>query len=89
MNHSDHRAQIEEMIALLEEGGHSHWANWFKQSRNLIDTGKFQASFTKTMSAYGGMGSFNDVFWNLPAEKFERLEKIRGKIWSYARDHRA
>lgn len=89
MNHSHHRMQIEEMILILEEGVHHHWANWFKKSRNLIDQGRFQASFIKTMSAYGGMGSFNDVFWDLPKEKFEELEKLRGEVWSYARDNRA
>ncbi|MCQ3831158.1 hypothetical protein HXX02_17125 [Microbulbifer elongatus] len=88
MNHGSYRDNILEMITLLEEGGHEHWKRWFQKSLSLLEAGDCQKSFAHTISAYGGMGSFNDVFWNLPKEKFVRLEEIRGRAWSYAKEHR-
>jgi hypothetical protein len=76
---------LSEMIALLDKGNHEHWSKWFQLSQGYYVEGSHEKSFKKVLGAYGGMGSFNDVFWNLSKTDFERLEYLKGELWTYAK----
>jgi len=76
---------LSEMIELLKKSGNEHWANWFQVAYDFNQSGKASESYRKVLGAYGGMGSFNDVFWNLPETEFARLEYLKGEIWNYAK----
>ena len=78
---------LEEMIKLLIKSDNKHWANWFQIAYDLQKKGNESLSYSKVLGAYGGMGSFNDVFWNLPKEEHDRLEYLKGEIWSYAKNN--
>ncbi|WP_064669034.1 DUF6966 domain-containing protein [Vibrio nigripulchritudo] len=78
---------LNEMIDLLDKGDHEHWRNWFQLARKYYIDGNQENSFEKVLSAYGGMGSFNDVYWNLPKNDFERLEFLKGEIWKYSKSN--
>ncbi|WP_064792360.1 DUF6966 domain-containing protein [Shewanella woodyi] len=76
---------LNEMIDLLDKGGHEHWKKWFLLAKEYYVDGNHEKSFKKVLGAYGGMGSFNDVFWNLFNDDFERLEYLKGEIWRYSK----
>jgi len=78
---------LNEMITLLDKGGHEHWKNWFQIAKEHYVDGNQEKSFKKALGAYGGMGSFNDVYWNLPVDDFERLEYLKGKIWTHSKSN--
>ncbi len=78
---------LEEMIALLRKCDNSHWANWFQIALDLYTSGKSSKSYSKVLGAYGGMGSFNDVFWNLPQKEHDRLAYLKEAVWVYAKKH--
>lgn len=75
------------MIDLLIKSDTVHWANWFKTALVLYEEKKELKSYRKVLDAYGGMGSFNDVFWCLPKEEHDRLEYLKRTIWEYAKTH--
>lgn len=76
---------LNEMIGLLEKSGNTHWVNWFKKAEALYKEENLSKSYKKVLGAYGGVGSFNDVFWALPEKDFDRLEYLKGKVWQEAR----
>ena len=78
---------LKEMIILLKKCDNDHWAKWFQIALDLYKSGKESKSYSKVLGAYGGMGSFNDVFWNLPQQEHDRLEYLKGVIWTYAKKH--
>ena len=80
-------AMAVELIVLLEKSGDQHWANWFRRASDLYAQGKEREAFSKVLGAYGGMGSFNDVFWDLPKKEFDRLEHLKGEIWKHSKNH--
>ncbi|MBU6174021.1 MAG: hypothetical protein KGQ60_09465 [Planctomycetes bacterium] len=52
--------KLREACALLVATGEQHWATWMSQSLSEIENGNL-AGVDKLLSAYGGMGSFNDL----------------------------
>lgn len=78
---------LSEMVLLLRKGECHHWAEWFQIAHDFCDSGEKSKSYSKVLGAYGGMGSFNDVFWNLPKEEHDRLEYLKGEVWNYAKMH--
>ncbi|WP_426360361.1 DUF6966 domain-containing protein [Pseudocolwellia sp. HL-MZ19] len=76
---------LSEMVGLLGKGDHEHWKKWFELAQKYYVEDCHDKSFEKVLGAYGGMGSFNDVFWNLSKPDFERLEYVKGELWSYAK----
>ncbi|MCP4323319.1 MAG: hypothetical protein GY787_16025 [Alteromonadales bacterium] len=76
---------LNEMICLLDKGGDDHWMKWFQLAKDYYVDGDEEKSFKKVLGAYGGMGSFNDVFWDLPKDDFERLEYLKGEIWKHSK----
>ena len=77
---------LTEMITLLEEAQEHHWEKWFKKSLEMALNGDIKESCQQTLRAYGGMGSFNDVYWHLPSDKFKQLEHIKEQLWHIAKD---
>ena len=76
---------LDEMIALLYKGKHDHWCQWFQLAQDDYIKNCHQKSFRKVLGAYGGMGSFNDVFWNLSKTDAERLTFLKGELWTYSK----
>ena len=51
---------LDELVAVLESDGEEHWSQWMSDARTrLADSDS--SGITKLRSAYGGMGSFNDL----------------------------
>jgi len=86
---------LDEIIQLLESDGEEHWSRWMRESRaRLLNSDYFGIEHLR--SAYGGMGSFNDLVicqsyengefeWKEGyIEKNNRLDELRGKAWELA-----
>ncbi|MFJ4144763.1 DUF6966 domain-containing protein [Pseudomonas sp. NPDC089734] len=51
---------LDELIAVLESDDEEHWSAWFRNARaQLLDSD--YAGIASVLSAFGGMGSFNDL----------------------------
>jgi len=91
---------LEELIKLLDSDGVSHWSAWMKSAKERISRDD-SSGLQKLLSAYGGMGSFNDLIvgQRTSAGKFEwkpgaqelngRLEKLRNEAYDLAVELRA
>ena len=93
---------LHEMIELLEENGEQRWSKWMRQSRDWLLDSDF-SGIEHLLSAYGGMGSFNDLVIGQRYENGEfrwkenysemnnKLNEFRKKAWELAdairRDH--
>jgi len=51
---------LDELASLLRRHGELHWASWLERDAGLLRGGDF-SGITDLLSAYGGMGSFNDL----------------------------
>jgi hypothetical protein len=51
---------LDQLVALLRRYEIKHWADWFARDRQLIASGDAYGA-THILSAYGGMGSINDL----------------------------
>jgi hypothetical protein len=95
---SDARRLIEvldELAELLESDGESHWRAWILRARARLEDGDTSGA-EYLLSAYGGMGSFNDLVlaqsyvngsfsWKPGHEKLnERLTALRSEAWTLA-----
>jgi len=81
---------LEQLISLLESDNEKHWAGRLKQARSRILNADY-SGIESLLSAYGGMGSFNDLvicqtvkngkveFMEGYAEKNETLSELRAK----------
>jgi hypothetical protein len=86
---------INEIIRLLESDGEQHWSNWMRQSSERLLNSDY-SGIEHLLSAYGGMGSFNDLvicqdyengqFRSKEGhvEKNNRLDELRSKAWELA-----
>jgi hypothetical protein len=86
---------LDEIILLLESDGEQHWSTWIRQSRERLQSSDC-SGIEHFRSAYGGMGSFNDLiicqnyengkfYWeDGHVEKNNRLNELRGKAWELA-----
>jgi hypothetical protein len=86
---------LDAIIQLLESDGEQHWSRWMHKSRaRLLDLD--YSGIEHLLSAYGSMGSFNDLVicqgfengelrWKEGhAEKNDRLDELREKAWDLA-----
>jgi len=84
-----------ELITLLESDGNRHWSGWMQRAKSRLERLDYSGA-EYLLSAYGGMGSFNDLIlgqtqlngqfaWK-PAhvELNDRLDELRGKAWQLA-----
>jgi hypothetical protein len=88
---------LDEIIQLLESDEEQHWSHWMCKSRARLLNSDY-SGIEHLLSAYGGMGSFNDLVicqsyengefrWkDGHVEKNDRLDELRGKAWELA-DH--
>ena len=51
---------LAKLIAVLDEEGDRHWANWMRDSDRMLATGD-PDGIEHFLGAFGGMGSFNDM----------------------------
>jgi hypothetical protein len=89
------RSAVMEVVALLDEVGDEHWATWFADVQQRLERYDPQA-FDRASSAFGGMGSFNDVIihpangHSVPGDRIgvvnEHLAELRGVIGREARE---
>lgn len=51
---------LDQLIEILEHDGDTHWSQWMRSTRARF-LASDDSAITCLLSAYGGMGSFNDV----------------------------
>jgi len=51
---------LEELTSLLESDGDSHWSNWMQKAKARLLNSDY-SGVEYLLSAYGGMGSLNDL----------------------------
>ena len=51
---------LDQLIEVLEHDGDMHWSQWMRNTRARLLASDY-SGITYLLSAYGGMGSFNDV----------------------------
>lgn len=59
---------LEQLIELLESDGDLHWSRWMRKVRALLIDSDY-SGLTYLRSAYGGMGSFNDLTLGQPVHE--------------------
>lgn len=90
---------LERLALLLEGDGDQHWSQWMRRARTRLLAGDGSgADFL--LSAYGGMGSFNDVVlgqhydsngfsWKPGhVELNDRFDELRGAAYTLAQQIR-
>ncbi len=87
-------ALLRELLSLLESAGEVYWLEWMEKSLRVIER-RDLAGVEKILEAYGGMGSFSDLFLSasngskIPdgsgQEINHRLESIRTKLYELAK----
>lgn len=68
---------LDELVPLLRELDEDFWADWMETSQRLILASDLYG-VEKLLSAYGGMGSFNDLAGN------KRLESLSSRAYALA-----
>ena len=53
-------AILDQLIAILDADGESHWRKWMASSRSRLLNSDY-SGIDHLLGAYGGMGSFNDL----------------------------
>ena len=86
-------SSLNETVLLLREHGESHWLAWAERCQRELDAHD-TAAFDHILSAFGGMGSFNDLLilgYNKhriePGQETavnDRLANLRTAIWTSA-----
>lgn len=51
---------LDELASVLESDGNNHWGGWMRKARSRLLNSDF-SGIEYLLSAYGGMGSLNDV----------------------------
>lgn len=51
---------LDELASVLESDGNTHWGSWMQKARARLLNSDF-SGIEYLLSAYGGMGSLNDV----------------------------
>ncbi len=87
-------ALLRELLSLLESAGEVHWREWMEKSLGIIER-RDLAGVERILEAYGGMGSFSDLFLSssngskipggLGQEVNDRLESIRTRLYELAK----
>lgn len=84
-----------ELAALLESDGDTHWSSWMLRAQSRLKHSEY-SGVEYFLSAFGGMGSFNDIIlgqctqngafaWRPGYKKInEQFEKLRTKAWELA-----
>lgn len=54
-------SHLAEAISILQKHGENHWANWLEKDKVLLEKSDYYG-IEHLLSAYGGMGGFNDLY---------------------------
>ncbi len=54
------KIELEKLVEYLEAQDEAHWVKWMNEARREINNSDFHG-IEKILSAYGGMGSINDI----------------------------
>ena len=76
---------LDQLVEILNIDNDLHWKNWFKQANERLMTSDF-SGIEKVLSAYGGMGSFNDFYLGDEASSKKKFNKLRAEAWRLAKD---
>jgi hypothetical protein len=86
---------LDQIISLLESDEEDHWKMWVSESKRRLLNSDY-SGIEHLLSAYGGMGSFNDLVICQSSEdgkltwkegykkKNNTLSKLRSKAWELA-----
>jgi hypothetical protein len=87
------KSDLDETVTLLREDGERHWLSSAERCQRKVDEHE-AAAYDHILSAYGGVGSFNDLLilaWNghlveTDREKAvnDRLALLRTAMWTSA-----
>ncbi len=67
---------LESFIQILNNRGEEHWAEWMENSKREISNSDFHG-IERLLSAYGGMGSINDI-------SDPETQKLSSRVFSLA-----
>ena len=76
---------LDKIICILDEDGQEHWCQWMDQAREYLLASNF-SGVEKVLNAYGGMGSFNDVYLNKITRKNKNFSELQTLAWELAAD---
>ncbi|WP_281213493.1 DUF6966 domain-containing protein [Shewanella insulae] len=87
----EYKEILEELYSLLRKYNEENWANYFRKSLELLYKDKPQRSIAHTLSAYGGMGSFNDslYFSGAADAESERGFYLADHLWTTCKNKRS
>jgi hypothetical protein len=69
---------LEPLAILLRENGEKRWAGWIEKSTRHLQAGDLHG-VDHLLSAYGGMGSINDI------KASDDIGELRSRAWSLAK----
>lgn len=72
-----------EIIFLLEKEGETHWCGWMRKTKERLE-GLDYSGIETLLSAYGGMGSFNDLI--VDPKHQDNFEALRTRAWELAEE---
>ena len=74
---------LSELQQLTLDDGLENWAKWMLVSKTRLENSDF-SGIEYLLGAYGGMGSFNDVYIQSSKEKDERFHLLKTRAWELA-----
>lgn len=77
------REALAEVGQLLQDFGEEHWLAWFARCQVALDASN-SAAFNQILSAFGGMGSFNDLVLHRRGQELRSSVEValEGRGWS-------
>ncbi len=76
---------VDKLILILNDDDQKHWSNWMSQAKNRLIASDF-SGIEKVLSAYGGMGSSNDICLSKVNRTNENFSELQNQAWELATD---
>lgn len=76
---------LNKIICILDEDGQYNWSKRMIQARGYLLVSTIRG-VEKVLSAYGGMGSFNDVYLSKITRKNKKFSELQSLAWQLATD---
>jgi hypothetical protein len=74
---------LDRLVQMLDDDGQEHWCDWMSQARTWLIESDFNG-IEKVLLAYGGMGSFNDIYLSKLTRKNHCFSVLRTRAWELA-----
>ncbi|QBF82325.1 hypothetical protein EXU30_06165 [Shewanella maritima] len=74
---------LDRLVQMLDDDGQQHWCDWMSRARKRLIESDFNG-VEKVLSAYGGMGSFNDICLSKITRKNDRFSELQTRAWELA-----